>query len=169
MADIDTEDIFKVWDIAKAMGMEILTYYDTSGNHANQHLPWTSRGHFESGPKSQSRVKAGYLLEYYYSSPSHIHTPYGSWTVVGSSSWNSGQKEEMEEKINKAFKLKLLKAGVQNRHGFVGPFYAIEEFRGVTFEDVEWVPEYSWSTYQHHNELWKKYKKSDREDYIFHE
>tara|TARA_B100000575_G_scaffold294519_2_gene311038 strand:+ start:2302 stop:2787 length:486 start_codon:yes stop_codon:yes gene_type:complete len=131
---------------------------NTKNYTAEDHLKWTQdiakhihnmvdnkqfgvqnwwKGHYPSnGPDPyRGQTEKGLILEEYYGMPYYIHTPIGSWSILGS---GTGDYKELMNTLKKDLSLVLFKEVVNNNWGIIGPYWKITKFNGFNFPNPEW-------------------------------
>lgn len=108
---------------------------------------------FQSGPNSFfSQTKKGLVLETYYYMPFHIHTPYGSWQILGN---GSGDFKKVFDAVKEPLGLVLLESKQKN---VGGPFFAITKWKGKTIEMPEYKTANEYTSYNKAKKVWDLFK-----------
>jgi hypothetical protein len=112
--------------------------YDSNENKG----VWTNyRGYFIGGVNPfYYQTNNCLIIEGYYSMPvSEIHTPLGTWSVVGS---GSGNHKIISEQLQDKVELKMICPGYQTNTGYYGPYWLVTSYNGVELDypKIELLP-----------------------------
>lgn len=99
-------------------------------------LFYNGDGHFKQGPCGKFSETKDFdliIIEFYYGSPSKLHTYLGELNLLGSNGSTPSANKIMWEKLNKIFDIKLIKKHKKIKDfGVIGPWYQIHKIK----EDV---------------------------------
>ena len=93
----------------------------------------TGDGHFKQGPCNNFAETKDFnliIIEFYYGSPSRLHTYLGEINLLGSSGSTPSAKKIMWEKLKEIFDIKLIKEKeIIKNFGEYGPWYQIHKIK----------------------------------------
>ena len=137
---------FALLEKAYQIGRYIHTNVTTCSD--DNEKPWSNyKSYFNDGPNYfYNQTETGLVLELSYMAPTAIHTPYGRWMILGST---SGDFSKVIEAITTPLGLTLLQKEKVTPMGQTGPLYAITAWKNEALEKpiyrkhAEYVPNHS--------------------------
>lgn len=123
LTDVEALELF---GHAQRIGEIILSFY--SPNAGSSDKPWGEDLRGNGVNPYYCQTVAGLYLEFYYSAPSYLWTPWGRWTIKGSS---RGVSPAYVRQMLEPLTLELDTPVVQNEWGAFGPIYAVLAVEGV--------------------------------------
>ncbi len=113
--------------------------------------------YFCLGPNSsRHQTKQGLVLEESAGIPSKIHTPYGSWSILGNGGIGDWQK--VMEAIKEPLGLKLMKKEEQTAENSNGPYWAITQWQNKLMDKPIYRELSAYLNHRKVSEVWQKFQ-----------
>lgn len=107
----------------------------------------------ESANPYYNQTANGFFLEFYYGKPSSLWTPWGKYSIKGSS---SGECDKEILIILDRLGAEVHEEGRQESIGYIGPVYSLHKIDGVDLPEPVILNNKAYSSYNEINESWAK-------------
>lgn len=100
-----------------------------------------------------NQTASGFFIEFYYSKPGTLWTPWGKWGFTGSS---SGNWEKAWNEVSTSLGATLYKPEETSTMGTFGPVFAVHKLDGGNLPKPAELAKTSYDSYEKVNKAWKK-------------
>ncbi len=139
------------FDTAHEIAKYIIDFIE---NNENIHTSWNNNLS-ESPNPFYNQTKSGFFLEYSYSTPSNLWTPWGKWKLTSNWVATSG-KVDLSKMLEGLWATLFIEEG-SNKMGSYGPVYKLTQFNGQPLPKPTEKTKEEYTPYKDIKESWKSF------------